>query len=257
MLYGCVVLVLGGVFVSSLEGRYRSIGTGKGDKMITEYFRIETGKLSTKCLADVTNLEDWQSKRAVYKKQLFEMLGMEPIPEKTDLKAVVTGRLEHEDFIVEKIHFQASPGLYVTGNLYIPKNLEKPAPTILYVCGHSALYASGHKGVEEGGVSYGNKAVYQHHPCWFAQNGYVCFIIDTLQLGEIEGIHHGTYKYNMWWWNSRGYSSAGVEAWFSIRALDYLETRKEVDKERFGVTGISGGGVDSWWIAALDERIKP
>ncbi len=256
MLCACVVLVLGGGFVSSVEGRSRSIGTGKGDEMITEYFRIETAKLSEKCLADVTTVEDWKIKRAVYKKELFEMLGMEPMPEKTDLKAVITGTLEHEDFIVEKIHFQASPGLYVTGNLYIPKKLEKPAPTILYVCGHSAIYASGHRGVEEGGISYGNKAVYQHHPCWFAQNGYVCFIIDTLQLGEIEGIHHGTYKYNMWWWNSRGYSSAGVEAWFSIRALDYLETRKEVDSERFGVTGISGGGVDSWWIAALDERIK-
>ena len=77
-----------------------------------------------------------------------------------------------------------------------------------------------------------------------------------MQLGEIEGIHHGTYREKMWWWNSRGYSSAGAEAWNCIRALDYLQSRKEVDPDRLGVTGRSGGGAYSWWIATLDERIK-
>jgi len=75
-------------------------------------------------------------------------------------------------------------------------------------------------------------------------------------LGEIEGLHHGTYRERMWWWNSRGYTPAGVEAWNSIRALDYLATRPEVDANRFGVTGRSGGGAYSWWLAALDDRVK-
>ena len=60
----------------------------------------------------------------------------------------------------------------------------------------------------------------------------------------------------MWWWNSRSYTPAGVEAWNCIRALDYLESLDFVDKERFGVTGRSGGGAYSWWIASIDERIK-
>ena len=81
-------------------------------------------------------------------------------------------------------------------------------------------------------------------------------MIDTLQLGEIEGIHHGTYREGMWWWLDRGYTPAGVEAWNCVRALDYLETRHEVDRKRIGVTGRSGGGAYSWWIAAIDERIK-
>ncbi|MEX2138127.1 MAG: prolyl oligopeptidase family serine peptidase, partial [Pirellulales bacterium] len=100
------------------------------------------------------------------------------------------------------------------------------------------------------------KVTYQHHGAWFAEHGYVCFIIDSLQLGEIEGIHHGTHRYDMWWWNAVGYTPAGVEAWNCIRALDYLETRPEVDRERMGATGRSGGGAYSWWIAALDDRIK-
>src|SRR4029078_4048107 len=145
------------------------------------------------------------------------------------------------------LHFQSQPGLYVTGNLYRPKEVKETLPAILYVCGHGA--------VKKGDVSFGNKVHYQHHGAWFARNGYVCLTIDSLQLGEIEGIHHGTNNLFMWWWLCRGYTPAGVEAWNCIRALDYLETRPEVDKTRFGVTGRSGGGAYSWGIAAIDERI--
>ena len=60
----------------------------------------------------------------------------------------------------------------------------------------------------------------------------------------------------MWWWNSRGYTPAGVEAWNGIRAIDLLESLDFVDKYRIGVTGRSGGGAYSWWIATLDERVK-
>ena len=60
-----------------------------------------------------------------YRRQLFEMLGLDPLPEKTDLKPVVTGKVEHEEFTVEKLHFQSRPGLYVTGNLYLPKKLDR------------------------------------------------------------------------------------------------------------------------------------
>jgi len=221
---------------------------GRGDRMVAAYFRAETARLADRCLADVDSLEDWTSRRAQYRRQLFEMLSLDPLPERTELHATVTGRIERDLFTVENIQFQSRPGLYVTGNLYIPRGLQSPAPTILYVCGHGAS--------KEDGVSFGNKVSYHHHGVWFARHGYVCLTIDTLQLGEIEGLHHGTYREGMWWWNCRGYTPAGVEAWNCIRALDYLETRDEVDAERIGVTGRSGGGAYSWWIAALDERIK-
>jgi dienelactone hydrolase len=219
-----------------------------GDRMLAESFRAETAKLAERCLAEVKSLEDWNARRETYRRQLFEMLSLDPLPPRGDLKAVVTGKVEREDFTVENLHFQSSPGLYVTANLYLPRNLSKPAPTILYLSGHGAVISNG--------VSYGNKVTYQHHGAWFARNGYICLVLDTLQLGEILGLHHGTHREGMWWWNSRGYTPAGVEAWNCIRALDYLSTRPEVDTNRFGATGRSGGGAYSWWIAALDDRIK-
>jgi dienelactone hydrolase len=219
-----------------------------GDRMFADYFRAETETLARRSLSDLTSLDEWKRRKPELRRQLFEMLGLDPLPPKTDLRATITGKIDQPDFVVEKLHFQSRPGLYVTANLYLPKNLTSPAPAILYGCGHSV--------VKSNNVSYGNKVDYQHHGIWFARHGYVCLMLDTVQLGEIGGIHHGTYRENMWWWNSRGYTSAGAEAWNCIRALDYLETRPEVDKTRFGVTGRSGGGAYSWWISALDERIQ-
>ena len=218
-----------------------------GDAMIAEYFRVETARLRDACLAQVSSLEDWEAKRPEYRRQLLEMLGLDPLPERTDLHAVVTGQTEHDEFVVERLHFQSCPGLYVTANLYLPRERSGPLPAVLYVCGHGAS--------KKDGISFGNKVTYQHHGAWFARHGFVCLTIDTLQMGEIEGIHHGTYRYDMWWWLNRGYTPAGVEAWNCVRALDYLQSRPEVDPDRLGVTGRSGGGAYSWWIAAIDDRI--
>ncbi len=199
-------------------------------------------------LTQVKTLADWQDKKPYLRERLFDMLGLSPRPEKTPLQSETTATTEEAEFVVERVHFQSLPGLYVTCNFYRPRKINGPLPTILYVCGHGK--------VKKDDVSFGNKAHYHYHGAWFARNGYACLTIDTLQLGEIEGLHHGTYNLDRWWWNSRGYTPAGVEAWNCIRALDYLETRPEVDASRIGVTGRSGGGAYSWWIAALDDRIQ-
>jgi dienelactone hydrolase len=218
------------------------------DRMFAEYFRLETERLAASSLADGKTLRDWTDRRGQYREELFEMLGLSPRPAKTDLQPTITGRVEHAEFFVEKLHFQSLPGLYVTALLYVPKNLTGRAPAILYGCGHAD--------VKDGKTSLGNKTGYQHHGEWFARHGYVCLAIDTIQLGELQGVHHGTRRFGQFWWNSRGYTPAGVEAWNGIRALDYLQSRPEVDPEKIGMTGRSGGGAYTWYTAALDERIK-
>jgi len=226
------------------------ISGAEGDDMLEDYLEQRTVQIEESFLAEVGSKEDWNKHKEIHREQLRYMLGLSPDRPRTDLKATVTGKLQGDGFIVEKLHYQSSPGLYVTGNLYLPADRKKDEkfPAILYVCGHGR--------VKKDGVSFGNKVHYHHHGAWFARNGYVCLTLDTIQLGEIEGIHHGTYSKNMWWWVSRGYTPAGVEAWNGIRGIDYLQSRPEVDPERIGVTGRSGGGAYSWWIAALDERVK-
>jgi dienelactone hydrolase len=232
-----------------------------------KYLAAQTDRLSQKYLDGAKTLDEWKEKLPRLEREYLDMLGLWPLPERTPLKATVTGQLEAHGVIVEKLHYQSKPGLYVTANLYRPKAHGTPPvglqklPAILYVCGHS------NKGRD------GNKTAFQDHGFWFASNGYVCLMVDTLQLGEIPGVHHGTYgrpwnhlkaygikdkdaPENRWWWHSAGYTPAGVECWNGVRGIDYLLTRPEVDPERIGVTGISGGGAATLWIAAADRRVK-
>lgn len=216
-----------------------------GDEMIQAYLAKETAKIEARFAEDVSSREGWEAKRSQYVEQYFDMLGLSPRPERTALHATVTNTIKRPDYTVEMVHYQSWPGLYVTGNLYRPTEMKsgEKLPAIFYVCGHSARGRDG------------NKVAYQSHGIWFARHGYVCLVVDSLQLGEIAATHHGTYRYQRWWWLSRGYTPAGIEAWNGIRGIDYLVSRPEVDPKRIGVTGISGGGAATFWVAAADERV--
>ncbi len=214
------------------------------DQAIRKYLASQAAQLEKDFLPQVKSAADFEKLRPELRRQYFDMLGLWPIPEKTPLKEAVTGKVEGPGYTIENVHFQSKPGLYVTANLYLPRPAQGRHPAILYASGHS------------GQGRNGNKTAFQDHGIWFATHGYVCLVTDTLQLGEIAAIHHGTYRYDRWWWHSRGYTSAGVECWNGVRGVDYLLTRPEVDPERIGATGISGGGAATFWLAAADERVK-
>jgi dienelactone hydrolase len=217
-----------------------------GDEMIQAYLSQQTEKIHETFQQDYASLEHWKSVRDKYRQEYFYMLGLWPQPEKSPLKATITGTLDGDGYAVDLLHYQSMPRLYVTGNLYRPMQVEqgRRLPAVLYVCGHSNCGRNG------------NKTAYQSHGIWFARHGYICLVLDSLQLGEIAGIHHGTYREGRWWWHSRGYTPAGVECLNGMRGIDYLIGRPDVDPERIAVTGISGGGAATFWIAAADERVK-
>ena len=214
--------------------------------MIQDYLERAALKIQNSFTADLASAADWQIHRPLYREEYFYMLGLSPLPERTQLRATVTGTLAGDGFVVDMLHYQSVPGLYITANLYRPPTVKagERLPTVLYVCGHS------------GRGRDGNKTAFQSHGMWFARHGYICLIVDTLQLGEIAAIHHGTYRENRWWWHSRGYTPAGVECWNGMRGIDYLVARADVDPDRIAVTGISGGGAATFCIASADERVK-
>ncbi len=217
-----------------------------GDSTIQHFLREESLRLDAQSNTDYASLAEWEKNRPRYRDEFLYMLGLSPLPEKTPLHATVTGTVNGEGYVVENLHYQSRPRLYVTANLYRPAVIPagEKLPAVLYVCGHSSRGRNG------------GKTAFQSHGIWLAKHGYICLIVDTLQLGEIAGIHHGTYNRERWSWHSRGYTSAGVECWNGVRGIDYLISRADVDPERLAVTGISGGGAATFWIAAADERIK-
>jgi dienelactone hydrolase len=207
------------------------------------YLMQEAERITDNALSGIHSLRDWQEVRSERYNELVEMLGLENVPlsgKRSDLHVKITGRIQKEGYHIEKLFYESLPSLYVPANLYIPDNTQKPGAAVLYVCGHSST----------------QKVHYQAHARKFAQLGFVCLIIETIQWGEVRGDHWGSYSRGWFNWYSRGYNPAGVEVWNAIRGLDLLADRPEVDPEKLGVTGISGGGSQSWYIAALDSRIK-
>ncbi len=187
--------------------------------------------------------DNWQQVRSTRYQQFLEMISLSQKPiakERSTPKVTVTGTVQGDGYRIEKLYYESSPGLYVPANLYLPDKLSGPTAGIIYLCGHSRT----------------QKTHYQTHPEKFARLGFVCLIPETIQWGEVEGEHWGCYANGWFNWYSKGYTPAGVEVWNAIRGLDLLAAMPEVDADRLGATGISGGGAISWFLGAVDSRVK-
>ncbi len=174
-----------------------------------------------------------------------------PWPDKTPLNARITGRVERNAYIIEKLIFESRPGFLVTANLYVPQGREFPLPGVIGTCGHSQTG----KGAE----------LYQSFAQGLARQGYVVLIYDPLGQGErlqypndkLEsrigvGVREHLYSGNQQFLVNEFLGA--WRAWDGIRALDYLLTRPEVDPSRIGVTGNSGGGTMTTWLCGVERR---
>ncbi|MCK0146701.1 acetylxylan esterase [Arenibacter sp. F26102] len=195
--------------------------------------------------------EDWLERQSIVKNKLLEAAG--PFPEKTPLNVQITDVLNKDGFRIEKIIYESVPNNFITGALYVPDGVKKNAPTIFYACGHS----------REGF----RVEIYQHIIINLVKKGFVVFTIDPMGQGEryeywdeqlnqsILPIPDHEHSYAGAQCLISGYSTACYFIWDVIRGIDYLLTRKEVDPNRLGMTGRSGGGNLTAYIGALDDRV--
>jgi cephalosporin-C deacetylase-like acetyl esterase len=210
---------------------------------IRSYLCKTASDITNNSLSEVHNLQEWEEVRDQRQAEFLEMMGLQGKPfkgERSPLNVTKIGVIQKDGYRIEKLYYESLPNLYVPANLYIPDGIDEPVPAILYVCGHS----------------HTQKHHYQAHAKSFAQHGFVCLIIETIQRGEVKGEHLGAESLGWFHWYSRGYNPGGVEIWNGIRGLDLLSQMDEVDHERLGVTGLSGGGSQSWYLPAADPRIK-
>ncbi|MGI5817955.1 MAG: alpha/beta hydrolase family protein [Armatimonadota bacterium] len=209
--------------------------------MIHDWLSEEARALTASALPVPMYADEWERTQEQRRRMWLEMLGLWPLPERTPMEPTITGRLARDGYVIEKLHLQPEPGCYVTANLLMPDDIDEPLPCVIYHCGHAAT----------------GKANPPYHALarYYARNGYVCLILDTIEIGEGLGDHHGTNRNGRWDWYSRGYTPAGTEVWHGMRALDYLQTRPEADASRVALTGKSGGGAISWFQGAADERV--
>jgi len=200
----------------------------------------------------LATIEDVNKRRSYVREQMLKDLG--GFPDRTPLNARVVGVLERPGYRIEKVIFESQPHFYVTANLYLPKTGHPPYPAILYPLGH-----------ERGGKT---------NPTWqqmlgsLATKGFVALAWDPVGQGERLQIFDEDLRESKVGNSTTEHTVVGTQCmlvgdhlarytiWDGMRALDYLLSRKEVDPARIGLTGNSGGGTHTAYIAALDDRIQ-
>jgi dienelactone hydrolase len=218
-----------------------------------KYFCNEAFGLIEKREAEIATLktkDDWIKRQKKVRSTLTRIVGK--FPEKTPLNARVTGVLQRDGYRVEKLIYESLPGYYVPAALFIPDNLKGKAPAILNAIGHST-------------ASF-RRDLYQHVIINFVKKGFVVLTYD--QIGQGERLQYydettGKSKYPSTTEHSypgaqcfiTGYSPARYFIWDGIRGIDYLLSRSEVDPDRIGMTGLSGGGTSTTFVGAFDDRI--
>ena len=168
--------------------------------------------------------------------------------ERCPLNAKTVATVKRDGYIVEKVYFESWPNVHVTANLFIPDDpkYKAPYPAVLLPCGHS----NNGKGAD----------AYQRGCVLAAKAGLACLIYDPYDQGE-RG--QGKHRANVNAHNRAGAlaallggSMARYRMWDGMRAIDYLESRPEVDASRIGVMGNSGGGTMTSLLMAVDPRLK-
>ena len=202
-------------------------------------------------IAGIRTLAEWKQRQNYIRSTLRKAVG--DFPEKTALNATITKTIEKDNYKVEHIVYESQPGYFVTSSLFIPKKLKNgKASAIIYCSGHSN---SGYRAYQSTIINLVNK-------------GFIVFAFDPIGQGErLQYLDEKTNK-SKFKWPSYEHSYAGAQSflagntiaanftWDGIRAVDYLLTRREVDAANIGINGRSGGGTQSAFIAAFDERIK-
>jgi cephalosporin-C deacetylase-like acetyl esterase len=203
-------------------------------------------------IAQLRTASDWTKRQGKVRDILAKLCG--PFPEKTPLNPRITGTLQKDGYRVEKVIYESMPQFYVTACLFIPDGIKGKRPVVIHVSGHT--------------VTGFREPSYQIFFLNLVKKGFIVFAIDPISQGERlqtydeqkktsiigAGVDEHSYIGNQCFIS--GSSLAKYFIWDIVRGVDYLVTRKEVDTANIGIAGRSGGGTQSAYAAAFDQRIK-
>ena len=227
--------------------------------------------------------EEWAARRERVREQVLVATGLWPMPEKTPLNAVVHGKIDRDGYTVEKVFFASTPGHYVCGNLYRPAapnplghdpGSEKASkyPAVLFAHGHWAKgrFQETPEAEAKAMVARGEepdleraKFFMQAIPATLAKLGFVVFQYDMVGYADSTAVGHVAKSgvpavdgFADAEGELRLHSLMGLQTLNSVRAVDFLCELPDVDKDKIAITGASGGGTQTFLLAAIDDRIK-
>lgn len=243
------------VLAEDLNVPAEKIAGGNPGAMMHSVLMAETRQTFQRWTTDYENRKA-PEQIAAYQKQMRErvLLAIGGLPERTPMEPQVVGAVSRPGYRMEKILYQSQPKHYVSALLFLPAagRFQPPYPGVIVPCGHSKS-AKGHP-------------EYQSMGALLALNGMAALVIDPIDQGE-----RGQYLGPGGWptlWGSAGHTMVGLESillgqnvarfevWDNVRAIDYLQSRPEVNPQRIGCTGNSGGGTQTSYMMAIDDRIR-
>ena len=185
---------------------------------------------------------DWERRAAYLREHVLASAGLLPLPQKCPLAPFVFDEQKHPDYSVFKVYFASLPGFYVTGNLYRPAG-EGPFPAVLSAHGHWSY----------GRLENSSLASLPGRAINLARQGFVVFAYDMIGYNDSRQLTHtfGGRRESLW-----GLSLSGLQLWNSIRGIDFLQSLPYVRKDAIGATGASGGGTQTFLLAAADDRVQ-
>lgn len=193
---------------------------------------------------EIKSADDWNQRARFIREHARVVTGLLPMPMKFSLNARVFDKIERDGYSVEKVQIETFPGFYLGGNLYRPLGQGSgPFPAVLNPHGH---WNNGRMADTELG-SIAGRCISQ------ARQGMIAFTYDMVGYNDTRQVDHkfgGKPEHQLWF-----ISLMGLQTWNSIRALDFLETLPDVDRERLACTGESGGGTQTFMLGAVDSRL--
>ena len=223
---------------------------------------------------------EWEKRAERVRRQILISQGLWPMPMKTPLNPVIHGRIDRGEYTVEKVYFESSPGFFVTGNLYRPKNVSGKVPGVLFAHGHwtdarlsESTDAELRREIAEGQERFeqGGRSKFQSMCVQLARMGCVVWQWDMLGNSDAQQLSmalvhrfakqrpemNTVENWGLFSPQAEAHlqSVMGLQTWNSIRSLDFLLSLPEVDPARVAMTGASGGGTQTMLLAAIDPRI--
>ncbi|QDV41229.1 Acetyl xylan esterase (AXE1) [Stieleria neptunia] len=267
----CLLWIACSIHVSAAPPRALPGATRPADRRLAELRNLN----SYFPFKPVEAPQAWPQRREEIRQRILLSQGLWPMPSKPDLNAVIHGRVERDDYVVDRVYFESIPGHFVTGSLYRPKGRSGPFPAILSPHGHwkdGRFYDAGEAPIRADLASgaerfeVGGRFPIQARAVQLARMGCLVFVYDmTGNADSIQIGHRPDKAAHLDRATDRGFFSAqaelrlqnmmGLQTWNSIRAVDFLLELDETDASRIGVTGASGGGTQSMILGAIDDRI--